>query len=241
MAEEWFKVANENHFWIKRRFEVLRKMGRDISFASKQIGEIGCGYGLVQKQLEQHYGVMVDGFDLNADALRDSVAGNHPRYCYNIFDRNQQFASHYDFLILFDVIEHIEQEKSFLDAVLYHLKAGGYLLINVPALMSFYSIYDKVVGHQRALHAPDFGSPLRRHGIKENCRNVLGAALDPHLVVAEFAVGRPDQSPIGHPAGLQTARPPRELELAIPERVEPLPQRLLGTSLMVVFRKEANP
>ena len=241
MAEEWFKVANENHFWIKRRFEVLRKMGRDISFASKQIGEIGCGYGLVQKQLEQHYGVMVDGFDLNADALRDSVAGNHPRYCYNIFDRNQQFASHYDFLILFDVIEHIEQEKSFLDAVLYHLKAGGYLLINVPALMSFYSIYDKVVGHQRRYTLQTLEALCAGMGLKRIAATYWGLPLIPILLLRNLRVAGQTNPQLVIRQGYKPPGRLANLSLQFLSALEPLPQRLLGTSLMVVFRKEANP
>src|SRR5580698_1500325 len=84
MAGEGFKIASLDHFWIKRCFAVLRKLGKNLNFSTGKIGEAGGGYGLLQKQFEQAYGVPVDGFDVNADALRDSVVKNQRRYCYTI-------------------------------------------------------------------------------------------------------------------------------------------------------------
>ncbi len=58
-------------------------------------------------------------------------------------------ATDYDVLILFDVVEHIEHTRPFLEAVLFHLKPGGIVLVNVPAMMTLFSVYDKVAGHYR--------------------------------------------------------------------------------------------
>src|ERR1022692_4892710 len=93
MEDEWFKIATLDHFWIKRRFEVLCKLTKGVGWGKQKIGEVGCGHGLLQKQLEQRFGLIVDGFDLGEFALLRSVAGNHPRYCYNIIDRHPQFAA----------------------------------------------------------------------------------------------------------------------------------------------------
>jgi len=239
MADEWFKIASGSHFWIKRRFEVLRRIGNGVEFSAKKIGEIGCGYGLVQKQLEQRYGVSVDGFDLNVDALRDSVAGNQPRFCYNIFDRHPRFAAHYDLLILFDVSEHIEPEKQFLDAVLYHLKEGGHLLINVPAFMCFYSRYDKVVGHQRRYTLQTLDSLCSSAGLKRTVGTYWGLPLVPILWLRNLRVSRVRDPRLVIQRGY---RPPGRLAnqlLSCLSRLEPIPQRLLGTSLMAFYRKEA--
>src|ERR1700743_1925325 len=88
MADEWFKIASLEHFWIKRRFDVLRKIGKNLDLNKGKIGEVGCGYGLLQKQFEQFYGIPVDGFDLNADALGVSLVKNQPRFCYKHFCLN---------------------------------------------------------------------------------------------------------------------------------------------------------
>lgn len=241
MAEEWFRVAQPTHFWIKRRFAVLRKIGGELAGAGQQVGEIGCGYGLVQKQLEQHYGVLVDGFDLNATALRDSVAANHSRYCYNIFDRHPSFAARYDWLILFDVLEHIEQEQSFMEAALYHLKAGGRLLINVPALMGFYSIYDRILGHQRRYTLQTLENLCAGLGLQRTAATYWGLPLLPILWLRNWRVaGQTDPALIVR-RGYQPPGAFANLALQFLSAWEPLPQRLLGTSLMAIYRKEASP
>jgi hypothetical protein len=68
---------------------------------------------------------------------------------YDILEKHPQFCELYDIAILFDVIEHIENTKPFLDAAFYHLKPGGVLLVNVPALMALFGEYDMVAGHYR--------------------------------------------------------------------------------------------
>lgn len=237
MADEWFKIASLEHFWIKRRFDVLRQLGKNLDFSAGKIGEVGCGYGLLQKQFEQSYGVSVDGFDLNADALRDSVVKNQPRYCYNIFDRKAELAGRYDFFILFDVIEHIEDEKPFLDAALYHLKPGGCLLVNVPALMSCYSLYDKVVGHQRRYTLPQMDALCTGAGLNKVAGTYWGLPLMPIILLRNLRVARETDpqkvirngyKPPGHVANQF---------LSFLSALEVIPQRWLGTSLMAVYRK----
>jgi hypothetical protein len=240
MGDEWFKVASLEDFWIKRRFDVLRKIGKDINFAAAKIGEIGCGSGLVQKQFEQAYSVAVDGFDLHAEALRNSVAQNQPRFCYNIFDRKPQLAGHYDFLILFDVIEHIEEEKSFLEATLFHLKSGGCLLVNVPALMTFYSAYDKAAGHQRRYTLERMDKLCTGAGLKRQVATYWGLPLLPILLMRNMRVWGQTDPQVVIRKGYQ---PPGRLAnqfLGFLSRLEVIPQRCLGTSLMAIYRKEAD-
>ncbi len=240
MAEEWFKVAQDTHFWIKRRFDVLRKISGEHSWEGKKIGEIGCGHGLVQKQLGQNYGVLVDGFDLNAEALRDSVAASHPRYCYNIFDRHPQFSAKYDLLILFDVIEHIEQEKPFLEAALYHLKPGGHLLINVPAFMGLYSQYDIAAGHQRRYTLQTLEQLCASMELKRVTATYWGLPLIPIMLMRNLRVtGQTDPQIVIRRGFKQSGRLANRL-LGFLSLWEPLPQRVLGTSLMAIYRKEAK-
>jgi SAM-dependent methyltransferase len=238
MADEWFKIATLDHFWIKRRFEVLRKIGRNLDFSNGKIGEVGCGYGLLQKQFEQAYRVTVDGFDLNADALRDSVVKNQPRYCYNIFDRKPELAGRYDFFVLFDVIEHIEDEKPFLEAALYHLKPSGCLLVNVPALMSFYSAYDKVVGHQRRYTLPEMDRLCTSAGLKKVAGTYWGSPLMPILFLRNIRVAWEKDPQQVIRSGY---KPPGQFAnqfLSFLSSLEIIPQRWFGTSLMAIYRKE---
>ena len=92
---------------------------------------------------------MFDGADLNVEALSRCAGDMRRVLYYDILEKHEQFRDQYDVVILFDVIEHIEHTRPFLDAVLFHLKPGGVILVNVPALMSLFSEYDTVAGHYR--------------------------------------------------------------------------------------------
>ncbi len=72
------------------------------------------------------------------------------RCCTNdISEKRPEFRELYDVIILFDVVEHIEPTRPFLQAALFHLKPGGVVLVNVPALQGLFSVYDTVAGHYR--------------------------------------------------------------------------------------------
>ena len=47
MADDWYDVANLDHFWIKRRFEVFRQLLRqlDLNLQNLKVAEIGCEIG----------------------------------------------------------------------------------------------------------------------------------------------------------------------------------------------------
>jgi SAM-dependent methyltransferase len=238
MADEWFNLATPRHFWIRRRFDVLRRLARSLNFAGLKVGEIGCGHGLVQQQLEQEYGVKVDGFDLNDEVLRHSVATEHPRFFYNILDRHPKLAGGYDLLVLFDVIEHIVDEHAFLEAVLFHLKPGGRLLINVPAFMSFYSRYDQVIGHQRRYTLKSLEAVCARAGLRRLAATYWGLPYVPLLLMRKLWLAR-QKDPLR--IARRGYKPPGRLGnllLIGLGCLEPLPQRLLGSSLMAIYLKE---
>jgi 2-polyprenyl-3-methyl-5-hydroxy-6-metoxy-1,4-benzoquinol methylase len=149
MGDAWFDIATIDHFWIRRRFDVFRKLTKGFDWPRARIGEIGCGSGLVQRQMEDAFGVAVDGFDLNVLALEKSVSRTSSRYCYNVFAKDSSLKEVYDAIFLFDVIEHLDDDKGFTEAVIYHLKLGGHLFINVPADPKLFSSYDDAAGHKR--------------------------------------------------------------------------------------------
>ena len=109
--------------------------------------EVGCGHGILRRQLEKNTKWTIDGVDLNMDGLKHCSSGRGELYFYNIFDRRKEFEGRYDFLILFDVLEHITDRKEFLQACRFHVKKNGFIFINVPALNSLYGAYDRAAGH----------------------------------------------------------------------------------------------
>src|SRR5580693_503007 len=78
MGDWWFDIATGDHFWIRRRFAVMRRLADSILRNSKSAAEIGCGNGLLQKEVEDYYRISVTGFDLNEVALQKNVSRLSP-------------------------------------------------------------------------------------------------------------------------------------------------------------------
>jgi SAM-dependent methyltransferase len=148
----YFEIADENHFWCRWRLRSLSAMLQRLGVDTKapwRVMDIGCGNGVVRRQVEGMTAWVTDGTDFPMEALRLNTGVKGTTYLYNIFEEREEFRQKYDAVILFDVLEHIEDTTHFLKSISYHLKPGGWLFINVPALELLRSPYDDVQGHLR--------------------------------------------------------------------------------------------
>lgn len=126
----------------------LKQVGVPLQKKLKVL-DVGCGRGVLGAQVEGFSNWTIDGADLNLDALSKAKPGRGKKLLYNVCEEREPFIEAYDIVILFDVLEHINNTRPFLSSVLRHIKPGGLLLLNVPALRAFFSAYDKLVGHMR--------------------------------------------------------------------------------------------
>jgi SAM-dependent methyltransferase len=148
--KEWYDIGGDDHFWLIWRLQVLRRLLYDHSISVEQpfhALELGCGRAILRAQVEKLTRWVVDGADINEIAVREAIRGRGRTFLYDINDRRPEFREHYDVLMLFDVLEHIRGVDDFFADACWHLKPGGWILINVPALMGLYSRYDKAAGH----------------------------------------------------------------------------------------------
>jgi len=236
MGDWWFDIATIDHFWIRRRFEVMRKLADPMVREAKSLAEIGCGNGLLQRDIEDHYGIATAGFELNEIALKKNVSRLSPLYCYNIHERNAEFRARFDLLFLFDVLEHIEDESGFLQSVRFHLASRGKLLINVPAHRFFYSDYDRAAGHIRRYSIGALAGICERNGLKMRASTYWGLPLVPLLLARKLmSMERSDGK-----AGFDTRGRSMNTILSWLAQAEPLPQKFLGTSVMAVLENETS-
>ena len=235
MTQYWFDIASLDHFWVRRRFAVLQKLaGRQIS-AARELAEIGCGHGLLQRQIEDAFGKEVCGFDLNENALKQNVSRHSKLYCYDIFRRDASLREKFDLIFLFDVLEHISEEFAFLQALLSHLAAEGSLVVNVPAGQWAYSSYDVAAGHVRRYSVRNLKRVMAANGLGLKNWSYWGLPLVPSLLIRKlWLMGKHNESEIIC-AGFDSRSNTINKMMAILSRMEWLPQRLLGTSLMAVF------
>jgi SAM-dependent methyltransferase len=234
MDDRWYEIANLEHFWITRRFEVLRRLAGDLIEQATAIAEVGCGHGLLQRQIEDFYQVEVAGFDLNETALKQTACRFSPVCCYDVGEQSPEYEARFDLILLADVLEHIADQDAFLRAVKFHLAPGGVAVVNVPALQSLYSGYDRAVGHLRRYRIGSLAAVARRNEMRIARCTYWGLPLMPLLVIRKlWMLARSGGGAIA--AGFETGGPVRDRALLLLSRCEPIPQRLIGTSLMAVL------
>jgi 2-polyprenyl-3-methyl-5-hydroxy-6-metoxy-1,4-benzoquinol methylase len=241
-TEVWYDLADKDHFWMRWRFTALkrelRRLGIDTSLPRQGV-DIGCGHGAVLRQFSASTAWTIDGCDLNRAAL--SLISNHNGRVlfYNIHDRSPDFFQKYDFLLLLDVIEHIKEPDAFIQSAAYHLKPGGYVFVNVPALQTLYSRYDAVVGHYRRYDEGLLRAQLSEGGLEVCSLRYWGMTLVPLALARKLYVSR-----MTEPAKLVKAgfKPPSRAAAAVISAFGMVENKLLfrqpiGTSLLAVARR----
>lgn len=156
-TDQWYEHATAAHFWMEWRVRVflaqLHRLGIPSDLPWKGL-DIGCGQGILINQLERRTSWIIDGAELNRPAIESACLTRGRRMVYDINDQHLSLKEHYDFLILFDIVEHLSSPSDFLISAAYHLKPGGHIFINVPALPALRSVYDDVLGHLRRYTKP---------------------------------------------------------------------------------------
>ncbi len=162
-ANDYAESTQVEHFWVKWRFEVLKKVV-PAKIMQGKVFDIGCGNGIVRDQLEKSYSVDVSGCELDLTVLQRVKPGRGNIYYYDITERSPQLERGFSTVVLMDVLEHVAEPRQFLEAVRFHLKDTGSVVINVPAWPCLYSSFDKIQGHVKRYTTGDLRSELDAAG-----------------------------------------------------------------------------
>jgi SAM-dependent methyltransferase len=187
--DEWYEVAGEDLFWFEWRFRAflgqLEALGVPLDGPWHGL-DIGCGHGVTRGQLEHATRWTTDGADLNREALDQNRTRAGTAYYYDIHDRRAELEGRYDFLLIFDVLEHLAEPRAFVESALHHLKPGGLLFVNVPALDGLLSRYDEVVGHLRRYDMKTLRAEVEGSGVEVLDLRYWGFSMLPYLVLRRF-------------------------------------------------------
>lgn len=236
MTDYWFDIANLDHFWVRRRFDVFKRMAGALIQGADQVVEIGCGNGLVQRGVEDCYGIPVAGFDLTEHALERNISRSSPLYYYDIHQRAPEFRARFDIVLLMDVLEHIADQAAFLQSIKYHMTVDGALVVNVPAHQFLYSHYDHSVGHYRRYSVRSLKEVAEQNGFFMHSFSYWGAPLLPLLLLRKAVVRlhRSERSVVS--SGFDPGSRLMNLLCGILANCEMIPQSLGGTSLIAVLK-----
>jgi SAM-dependent methyltransferase len=149
MADEWYEIADAEHFWMRWRMDALSHWSEFLPSVGETVMEVGCGAGAVLEALEKRFGYIADGSDLNLYALEQAGPGQGSLMVYDVLSRQAQLKDKYAAVFLMDVIEHIDDDVDFVKAAADLVRPEGMVVVNVPCSNLLYSKYDEVAGHVR--------------------------------------------------------------------------------------------
>lgn len=97
--------------------------------------DIGCSSGMLGRYLSRKKGCVIDGIDIDESALKNC----HPIYRKVIIKNletddvmNELIAESYDFIVVADVIEHLNQPEKLLRQLRLLIKPHGTIIFSVP-------------------------------------------------------------------------------------------------------------
>jgi hypothetical protein len=120
--------------------------------------------------------------------------------------------------------------------LLYHLAPGGYIILNVPAVEWVFSEYDRAAGHVRRYSIRTLRDAVESTNLSITNWTYWGMPLLPSLLLRKlWLIGRQKKDEIIS-AGFDSRNNSINRLLGLLANCELIPQKLIGTSLMVVLR-----
>lgn len=127
-ADFYAKLSHNTWYYEVNKWEYDVALDSIIKFKPQSILEVGCGAGFFLEKLRDS-GIEAEGLDINEVALNLCRTKGLSASSDDIFSINKS----YDMVVLFEVLEHMEDPSRLMrhlkDVV---VKPGGYLIIAVP-------------------------------------------------------------------------------------------------------------
>lgn len=145
--ERWVKIEDYS-WWYRYRGEVTEWVAGHFFVKCQETLDIGGGNGYSTRIL-QKAGYHVAMIEPSEEGCRNAKSrGIDNIYC-GFFDDESVYDDSVSQIMLLDVLEHIEDDKTFLENIYTKLKRDGVCMIAVPAFMTLWSSEDVKAGHSR--------------------------------------------------------------------------------------------
>lgn len=166
-ADEYYALATEDHFWVRWRFNAIKRAMMTIDMHSvRDVLDVGCGHGVFISQFSGVYPhIAIAGCDLNPAALDMAHSAGIAVFSYDITSEQQELHRRYDLIFLLDVLEHIDDDTQFLRSLAKHVRPGGNIVISVPAMSWLFGPYDAASGHFRRYDRSGLVNVAERSGL----------------------------------------------------------------------------
>jgi SAM-dependent methyltransferase len=146
-------IVRRHPWWQARARLTLRLLAELQTKPPAQVLDAGCGWGVTLDALEKA-GYLATGLDQSRGALEQL---DRPGRKLIEADLNQAIpgrASQFDAVLALDLIEHLDLDQLAVRRLATLVRAGGALIVSVPALPALFGEFDTIQGHRRR-YLPD--------------------------------------------------------------------------------------
>lgn len=223
-GDSWFPSPAH----VMRRAAILDMLR---GYAPGRLVEMGCGAGrmLVDWDRLGHRGTAVD-LDPTARRLAASCVAEFDAG-FDIAERVDAPAEHYDYLVASEVLEHVEDPAATLKNWVRHLREGGIFLATVPAFQHLWGRSDDWAGHVQRFEPDAFRGLVEAAGLEVIDVRLYGFLVGNSLRIAgNVASGFKMRRRSG--VGRQEATYASGHDRSIERRLAPLMSSLPGRALL---------
>lgn len=161
--DQLYPAGIEHTYWhVARHLTIGRALRAHLAPGSKLV-EVGCGAGVVTRYLRS-LGYDVVGTDLGAAPGARGVPYLFPGTKAEDLPGPIRLTA--QALLLFDVIEHVEDAPGMLKSLLDAFPNARYVLLTVPSRKELWSSFDDHFGHFRRYDRPMLRRELKEAGME---------------------------------------------------------------------------
>jgi len=171
---DWYYKSEKFEYTHVNHFQEVR--------AAESLLEIGCGKGVFSDYLTANY----TGLEFSETAVAEAAALGRRVYNKSIEEYSNNTSSSYDVVCSFQVLEHTENPRSFIQGCIDCLKPNGTLIITTPA-------EDSWIGYKQ-----DFSLNMPPHHVTrwtDKCYTDLGKLFPVELLSLEHTPLEPFHIP----------------------------------------------
>jgi SAM-dependent methyltransferase len=163
----YFGVAAPELGWVPAPSYILRRaiiLDLLATYPPGLVLEIGSASGALLYDLAQR-GFFGLGVEQSSEALAVATQILTNVSAFRVVDRlPEDEIEHYDYVLAFEVLEHIEEDQAALQTWASYLKRGGILMISVPARHHRWNASDVWAGHYRRYERTGIGTRVDNAG-----------------------------------------------------------------------------
>jgi SAM-dependent methyltransferase len=183
--------VEDRHFWFASRNRLLSQVLASVELETgARVLEVGTGTGNTLRVLEGRFpAATIVGVDLFGEGL----AMARRRSAAHLVRANiahLPFRSAFDLIAAFDVLEHLEDDRTALTDIRGLLAPGGHLVLTVPAFTHLWSRFDADSHHFRRYELEELRERVEAAGLVVERLTFFMATLYPVLRVVRWVSDR---------------------------------------------------